>query len=206
MGILAQIISILILGLIAGASPGPILTSAFTEAFGKGFIKSLRVIFYAIAAETIVALFILIIIFSVNIPEAFFYTISFVGAVVLIWIASQVWRIKQISDNEEIFSFKKIFVLTIFNGPFWIFWITICVPQAFLLKERIPGGQFLFLVLFEFGWLAATLSMTFLFSRFREVLLRRNLTPFVFKFFATLLFLFAVKIVFQSGSFLLGKF
>lgn len=206
MGILAQIINVFVLGLLGGANPGPILTSAFTEAFRKGFIKSLRVIFRAMLAETIVALFVLLLFFSIDIPETFFYIISIIGAAVLIWIALQVWKVKQIGDQEEIFSFKKIFILTVFNGPFWVFWITICVPQAFLLKEKVLGGQFLFLVLFELGWLLATLFLTFIFSRFREVLSRRNLTQFVFKFFAILLFLFAIKLIFQSGNFLLSKF
>ncbi|TAN58554.1 hypothetical protein EPN15_00665 [Patescibacteria group bacterium] len=194
-----------VLGLFGGVNPGPILVSAFTEASRNGFTKSLRVIFRAMLAETIIAFFVLIAFFSINIPEMFFYAISFAGAAVLIWIALQVWKIREIDGNEEIFSFKRIFFLTVFNGPFWIFWITICLPQAFLLKEKISGGQFLFLVLFELGWFLATLFLTLLFSRFRQVLLRKNLTPFVFKFFAVLLFLFAVKIIFQSASFLLSN-
>jgi len=206
MEVLRQIVSIFVLGLLGGANPGPVLTSAFTEAYRKGFVKSLNVIFYAMLAEAIVALFVLVLFFSIDIPEVFFYLISFIGAIVLIWIASQIWKIEKIDDNEEIFSFKKLFVLTIFNGPFWIFWITICVPQAFLLKEKILGGQFLFLGLFELGWLFSTLLLTFLFSRFRGILSQKNLTPFVFKFFAVLLFLFAIKLIFQSGSFLLNNF
>lgn len=206
MGILAQIASVFILGLLGGANPGPILMASFTEAFRKGFSKSLGIIFMALVSETIVALAILVVLFSVNIPEEFFYIISIIGAVVLTWIAWQVWKVREIGDNEEIFTLKKIFILTIFNGPFWIFWITICVPQAFLLKEKISGGQFLFLILFEIGWLLATLLLVFIFSRFREILSRKNLTPYVFKFFAILLSLFAIRLIFQSTVFLLNKY
>jgi len=203
MGILFQV---LFLGLLGGANPGPILASAFTEAFRKGFARSLRVIFMALIAESIVAFLILFVLFSFNIPEILFYLVSFVGAGILIWIAVQIWKIQGINDEEEIFTFEKIFFLTLFNGPFWIFWITICVPQAFFLKEKISGGQFIFLILFELGWLIATLFLTFLFSRFRKILARKNLTPIIFKFFSILLLLFASKLILQSGSFLINKF
>jgi threonine/homoserine/homoserine lactone efflux protein len=205
MGIIAQIFSVFILGLLGGANPGPILASAFTEALRKGFIKSPRVIFMAMFAETIIALFILVVFFSIKIPEIFFYIISLAGAGVLVWIALQVWKVKEIDEGGEIFSFKRIFLLTVFNGPFWIFWITICVPQAFLLKEMIAGGQFLFLALFELGWLLATLFLTFLFSRFRQFLTKKKLTPFVFKFFAILLLLFAIRLTVLSINFLFSE-
>lgn len=152
----------------------------------------------ALFAETIVAAFILTIFFSLHIPSIVFPIISFVGAGVLIWLALQVWKIKKINDKGKIFTFKRIFLLTIFNAPFWIFWITICVPQAFLLKQKIAGGEILFLVLFELGWLVATMILTFMFSRFRGLLIKSNLISVVFKVFALILFFFAVKLVINS--------
>ncbi len=204
MGILIQLLSIFVLGLIGGANPGPILAASFTEALRRGFIKSLWVIFMAMVAETIVALFILSLFFSIHIPEVIFYIISFAGAGVLIWLALQVWQIKELGGKGEIFSFKKIFLLTVFNGLFWIFWITICVPQAFLLKQRILGGQFLFLMLFELGWLLATVGLTYLFSRFKPLLTKTNFIPIVFKIFALILFFFAIRLMVESISFLIN--
>ncbi len=206
MGILIQIFSVFLLGLIGGANPGPILTASFTEALRKGFLKSLRVIFMAMIAESIVAIFILFLFFSIYIPQIIFYVISLVGAGVLIWLASQVWKIKELGGEGEIFSFKKIFLLTVFNGPFWIFWITICVPQAFLLKEKITGGHILFLILFELGWLFATIFLTFLFSRFRLLLAKSNFVSIVFKIFSLILLFFAIRLTIQSIIFLLSRF
>jgi len=200
---LFQLLSIFVLGLIGGANPGPILISSFTEALRKGFIKSLAVIFKAMIAETIVALFVLTIFFSIRIPQVTFYLISLVGVGVLIWLASQVWKIKEFGGKGEIFSFKKIFLLTIFNGLFWIFWITICVPQAFLLRQKVLGGQFLFLILFELGWLFATVGLTYLFSRFKPFLTKTNFVPVVFKIFALILLFFAIRLLVESISFLI---
>lgn len=206
MGILIQIFSVFILGLIGGANPGPILTASFTETLREGFFKSLRVIFMAMIAESVVAVFILFLFFSVHIPPIIFYVISLVGSGVLIWLALQVWKIKELGGEGEIFSFKKIFLLTVFNGPFWIFWITICVPQAFLLKEKIAGGHFLFLIFFELGWLFATIFLTFLFSRFRSFLVKSNFVPVVFKILSLILLFFAARLTIQSIIFLLNRF
>lgn len=206
MDILFQLISIFVLGLLGGANPGPIITTAFTEALQKGFLKSTRVIFMAMAAETIVAAFVLLIFSLFNIPEIIFYIISFIGAVVLIWIGLQIWKIQKMDEGKEVFTFSKLFLITIFSGPFWLFWITICVPQAILLKEKIPGGQIIFLALFEIGWLVATLFLTFIFSRFRSIIIKKNLTAIIFKIFASLLFLFAIKLSFDSVIFLLNNF
>ncbi|MDD5147036.1 MAG: LysE family transporter [Candidatus Daviesbacteria bacterium] len=198
MELLLQIFSAFMLGLIGGATPGPILTSAFAESLRKGFINSLRIIFMAMISEVIVALLILSIFFSFHIPQIIFSVISLIGTAVLIWLALQVWKIKKFDGEETIFSFKKIFLLTVFSGPFWIFWLAICVPQAFLLKQKIAGGQFLFLILFELGWLIATTGLTFLFSRFRPLLTKGNFVSVVFKILALILLFFAIKLAMGS--------
>lgn len=199
-----QFSSIFVLGFIGGAIPGAILTSTFTEVIRKGFVKSLRVIFFAGVSEIIVATFIMLILFSLHIPQSFFYGISLIGAVVLLWMAQQIWTIKNLHDKGELFDFKKIFLLTIFNGPLWIFWSTICVPQAYLLSQKINGGQILFLLLFEIGWLVSTLLLTFLFSRFRPLLIKGKAVSVVFKIFALILIFFAIRLAIASLFFLLN--
>jgi len=199
---ITQLISIFVLGLIGGSVPGPILASAFTESVRRGFGKSLIVIFRAFLAELIVVVFILTIFFSFNVPQSFFYLISFAGAIVLIYLALQVWKIERIGDKEgELFSFGKIFTLTVLNGSFWIFWITICVPQAFLLKERVPQGHLLFLLLFELGWISATVLWTFIFSRFRSFLTKEKVVPVVFKIFSLILLYFAINLLIEGFKF-----
>jgi len=131
-------------------------------------------------------------------PQSVFYGISFIGALVLIWIAVQIWSIKKLDDKGKLFDFKKIFLLTIFNGPLWIFWSTICVPQAYLLSKKIVGGQLVFLALFELGWLSSTLLLTYLFSRFRPLLIKEGVIANVFKTFALILIVFAIRLILTS--------
>lgn len=201
MELLFQIFSAFVLGLVGGVTPGPVLTSSFTESLRKGFVGSLRIIFMAMIAETIAAILVLSLFFSFHIPQIVFSVISGVGVIVLIWLALQIWKIKKLDSKGEPFSFKKIFLLTICSGPFWIFWITICVPQAFLLKQKVAGGQFLFLILFESGWFIATTLLTFLFSRFRPFLMKTNFIPVVFKTMALVLLFFAVRLAINSLAF-----
>lgn len=203
MNVVSQIVEVFLLGLIGGAVPGPILTAVFTEVLNGGFKISLKVVLRALFAETIVATAILLVIYSLNIPELYFYVISIAGSVYLIWLATKVWKINRIDgESKEIFTFSKIFLLTLLNGGFWIFWITVCVPRAFVLQEQILGGIIIFLVAMELGWLVMTTSLGFVFSRFRPLLLKKNLVSVVFKVFALLLIFFAIKAVIQSFLFL----
>ncbi len=203
MDVLIQLISIFVLGFIAGAIPGAILTSIFTEVLREGFVKSLRVIFYAGISEVIVATGIMFVLFSIHIPHAVYYAISFIGAVVLIWLATKIWAIKKLHEKGNLFDFKKIFLLSISNGPLWIFWTTICVPQAYVLSQKITGGQVLFLAIFELGWTVSTLLLTFLFSQFRPLLTREKVVSKVFKVFAVFLILFSVRLALTSIFFFL---
>jgi threonine/homoserine/homoserine lactone efflux protein len=201
MELLMQILSVLLLGIVGGSIPGPIMATTFTESVRRGFNKSLLVIFRAFIAESIVAIFILTLFFSFNIPQFVFYLISFAGAAMLLYLAVQVWKINKIGEEGEIFSFWKIFLLTILNGPFLLFWITICVPQAFLLREQIPQGHIVFLLLFELGWIIAITAWTFIFSRFRIFLTKEHIVPIVFKTFSLILLCFAITLLINGLKF-----
>lgn len=206
MDLLIEMLSILFLGIIGGVIPGAILTSVFAEVLKKGFIRSFTVILFAGISEVIVASFILVFLFSTHIPPGVFYVVSFIGAGVLVWIARQIWFIEKFQDSGKIFSFKKIFLLTVFNGPLWIFWSTICVPQAYVLSQKIRGGQGVFLLLFELGWFGATLTLAFIFSRFRPILVKKGIIARVFKIFALILMIFALRLVVTSIAYFLHGF
>src|SRR3989339_1113807 len=204
--LLLKILEILTLGIIGGAVPGPILTAIFTEVLNKGFRRSLIVALKALIAESLVAVLVLMFFFAWDIPTDYFYIISFGGAIVLFWIAKQVWGIEKISsEKKEIFSFSKLLLLTVLNGAFWIFWITICVPRAFELRQAVSGGHFLFLLFFEAGWLITVIVLAYIFSKFRALLLKKKLVSTVLKVFALLLVFFGLKSIWGSVVYFLGR-
>jgi threonine/homoserine/homoserine lactone efflux protein len=200
----SQILTAFLLGLVGGVVPGPVLTAIFTEILQKGFLKSFRIIFWAVLTETVVALVSLLAFTSFHLPPSFFYGISIVGVGILIFIATQLWRIKSLDTEETIhFGVTKIITMILANGVLWMYWITVCIPKAMVLGEQINYGEFLFLILVEVGWLVSTASVAFAFSWFRRILSNPRVVPFIFKLFSIIFIYFALSMFYTSIVFFL---
>ena len=192
-------IAAFLLGLIGGVVPGPALAATFTEILQSGFLRCLRIILLAMLTETTVALFSMSVLTSMHLPYAFFAGLSFVGAGVLIWIASLIWRVREIDSREKVnFTPGKIVSMILANGVLWTFWITVCVPRAVVLDKRIFMGQYLFLALVEIGWLASTVGVAAVFSTFRKSLSNPRIVPVAFKLFALTFVYFALEMALGS--------
>lgn len=186
----------LILGIIAGAVPGPILTGTFTEILSAGFYRGMRVILYALVAETVGALISIYILYSLGLSHLLIQIVSVGGAIVLFWLATKVWRISDINtEAKQVLSFPKIVLLTALNSGYWIFWITVGIPKALILDQSVFGGKIIFLSLFELAWLIATVLLAFVFFKFRPLLQRKNLVGGTFKVLAIVLVLLGIKTV-----------
>ena len=194
-----ELITAFVLGLIGGVIPGPVLATIFTEILQSNFLKSFRIIFIAMFTETVVALTSLIILSFLGFSEAVFMGISFIGAGILIWISTSIWKIKKIDTGEKVnFSFWKISAMMLANGVLWTFWVTICTPKAIFLGDKILLGEYISLGLVEIGWLISTTFLAFLFSRFRKLLSRPKTIPIIFKIFALIFVYFALDMIYKS--------
>ena len=197
-----ELIIALMLGLIGGVIPGPVITAVFTEILQSGFSKSLRIILIALVTETLVAIVSLLILESLDFNEAFFRGLSFAGAAILIWIATSIWKVRTLDSGETVqFGLWKIVVMILSNGILWTYWITICIPKAILLGEKLQLGQYLFMGLVQLGWLISTIMAAFFFSRFRKLLTRPRVIPVLFKLFALAFVYFAIDMVIKSVKF-----
>jgi len=200
-----QILTAFILGIVGGIIPGPVLAATCTEILQSGFSKSLRIIFWAMLVETSVALVSLVILSSMGLPESFFYALSFIGAGILIWIATQLWKIRSLDLGEKVhFGIGKIAAMILANGVLWTFWITVCIPKAIVLGEQIQYGQFLFLLVVEIGWFISTVGVAFIFSWFRKMLSNLRVVPFIFKTFSIVFVYFALSMLYTSVTFFLN--
>lgn len=199
-----ELVSALVLGLIGGVIPGPVLTATFTEVLQSGMWKSMRIILWAMLTETVVALLSLLALSSMNFSERFFQGLSLVGAAILIWISTSIWKVHKIDTEEKVhFSLGKISAMIMANGVLWTFWITVCVPKAILLSEKVAFGNYLFLLLVEIGWLVSTVLVAYVFSKFRKILSNPKVVPIMFKIFALTFVYFAVDMVYRSLRFFL---
>lgn len=194
-----QVITAFILGLVGGIVPGPVLAATFAEILQSGFYRSLRIVLLAMIAETVVALLSLIALSSLGLPQSFFFGISFIGAGVLTWIATQLWKVRSLDSDEKVhFSFGKISAMIMANGVLWIYWITVCVPQAITLGNQIKYGEYIFLLLVQTGWLVSTVAVAVGFSMFRSVLSSPRAIPILFRGFALVFLYFALAMVYKS--------
>lgn len=188
-----------ILGFIGAMIPGPLLSALFTEILGKGFKKSLKTIFYALIAELALAFLIIHIFSYAPITPLFFGILSLVGALVLLWISKGLWKTTSLnSDNVIHFTFSKISLLTFTNGLFWTYWVSVCIPMAFNLDQRMRGGKFVFLAMIESGWLFGTVLVCYLFSNFRPLLLKENVIKITFKAFSLMFIFFAFNMLYKA--------
>jgi len=194
-----ELIIAFMLGLIGGVIPGPVITAVFTEILQSGFLKSLRIILIALVTESLVAVFSLLALDSMNFNEAFFRGLSLAGAVILIWISISIWKVKTLDTGQKVhFGFWKIILMIMSNGVLWTYWLTICIPKAILLSDQISMGAYLFMGLVQLGWLISTLIVAFLFSRFRNILSRPRVIPVLFKVFAIAFAYFALDMIYKS--------
>jgi len=194
-----ELVIALMLGLIGGVIPGPVITAVFTEILQSGYLKSLRIIFIALVTETIVALISLLVLGSLGFNESFFRGLSLAGAFILIWIAISIWKVRSLDSGEKVhFGLWKVVLMILSNGILWTYWITICIPKAILLSDTVYLGEYLFMALVQLGWLISTLLVAFLFSRFRKALSRPKVIPVLFKLFALAFAYFAIDMIYKS--------
>ena len=194
-----ELVIALMLGLIGGVIPGPVITAVFTEILQSGYLKSLRIILIALVTETIVALISLLVLGSLGFNESFFRGLSLAGAFILIWIALSIWKVRSLDSGEKVhFGLWKVVLMILSNGVLWTYWITICIPKAILLRDTVHLGEYLFMGLVQLGWLISTLLVSFLFSRFRKALSRPRVIPVLFKIFALAFAYFAIDMIYKS--------
>lgn len=195
-------IEAILLGLIGGVVPGPALAATFTEILQSGFRSCLRIILLAMLTETTVALLSMSVLTSFHLPYAFFAGLSLIGAGVLIWIASLIWKVREIDTGEKVdFTLWKIVSMILANGVLWTFWITVCIPRAVELDKSIFLGRYLFLTLVEIGWLISTVGVAAVFSGFRKGLSNPRVVPLAFKLFALTFVYFALDMAWGSVAF-----
>jgi len=202
MAMIHELTIALMLGLIGGMIPGPVITSVFAEILQSGLSRSLRIIFIALVTETLVAIVSLLTLESLQLHEGFFRALSLAGAAILIWIAFSIYKIRQLGTGEKVvFTVPKIVVMILTNGVLWTYWITVCIPKAILLGNNVHLGAYLFMGLVQLGWLISTVILAILFSRFRKILTGSRALPLIFKIFAGAFVYFAADMIYQSIRF-----
>lgn len=191
--------SALLLGLIGGCIPGPVLAATFARVLQRGLPAAVLLILWAAAVEASVALVSMQLLQIVPANGLVFRLLSGVGAGVLLWIVYGVWNIRTLDARvDNVLSLKQVTLMILSNGALWTFWVTVCTPQALAWAREWPGGQYAFLFLFEVGWISATVAMALLFCSARRWLSHPKIVPVFFRGCAMAFVFFALSALWSA--------
>lgn len=201
-----DILTPIILGLIGGVTPGPIILLAFSEVLKnskKGLANGGIYLIYAGLTEFFIGLFLIITSTSFQFPTIVFHLLSIIGITLLIYIAIKMFSISSIKYDKNIKSIRPhhIIGLMILNGPLWIFWISVCLPSAFNLGKFINYGEYIFLVIFEISMMTGLGIMLFGFNAFRDYFSNKKIVSRIFHVLTILLGFLIVKMIYTESLF-----
>lgn len=194
-----RIFEVLSLGFLCGLIPGPVVSAVFAETLRSGWRAARRIVAWAAAGELVMSVICVAFFSAVDPHSAVFSALSIVGALILLRLAWDLWRVESIRESDTLFTNRRVFTVAILNGMAWIFWITVCVPQAVELGKLVRGGQWLFIALFELGWVASTLSLCLMFAFFRRWIRKREQLHLLYRGVALLFLVFAVRLAWGAA-------
>jgi len=198
------------LGFIDGFVPGPVLTMLLAETLQHKFRGGLKVYFWAMFFDLIVAggFIYLFQHFSPLISNFAFLELLggitlLIGSSFLLYLGQETFRIKNIESEKILFSSQKIFLLTITSVPLYLSWITINFPKIALLGAETEHAGLLFFFLFESGYAVSTLAILLLFVFARQVITNEKFISKMYMILGGALFFFGIRMLEEAFSFLI---
>jgi threonine/homoserine/homoserine lactone efflux protein len=194
-------LSAFVLGMVAAATPGPIIMAVFGEVLQTGIGAGLRIMFVSMATEIAIALAVIGFVTIAGFPLAVYHAISIVGAGVLAWFAWMLWRRRDADAAGMHLGPRHVVLLMVTNGILWTFWVTVCVPLAMALREHVAFGQYLFLAGFELGYLVMALALVSVFSYCRIILDRPSIARGIFRVVGLVFVFYACRMGYDGISY-----
>jgi threonine/homoserine/homoserine lactone efflux protein len=198
-----RFLEILFFGFLCGLIPGPVVTAVFTDTIRRGWKSARRIVLWAAFGELVMSVICVAVLTRLSPTSVVFPILSLFGALLLLNLSWDLWKVEEIPEEEPLFSNQRIFFLALLNGMAWVFWITVCAPQAVSLGERLPGGAWLFIVFFEIGWLISTFLLCYLFGFFRPYFQSNRKLHLLYRLIAVIFVGFALKLAIGSARALL---
>jgi threonine/homoserine/homoserine lactone efflux protein len=169
----------MMLGLVSGLTPGPLLTLVVTEAFRKGFRSGAAVAVAPLITDVPIILVMTILVDSLNPIGWIFGCLYLLGSCYLVWLVVEVFRFK--GDHVETnlnygASFFKGVVVNVTNPAPYIFWFTIGSPLLVQAKNISWSIVVLFLVIFYGMLVGSKLLLAGLIGKNRHLLSGRIYT------------------------------
>lgn len=190
------LVEAVILGIIGGLLPGPILTMVVTDTMARGLQKSWLTVVYAIIAEFVLVGLLFTVLAFIDIPEVVLLGINIAGIVLLTYIAVNVWKsATDVLESSTGISLRTMFGLMFLNSTPYMFWLTICLPLIDQLGSFVLYPAVWFFFAFELGWGSSNFGLAIASHFFRDSVIKNGKLAYVFRGAALLLVFFAGKIL-----------
>lgn len=174
---LVVILQTLLLGLIWGITPWPVILLFTAKLFSGERFGMYAWFGYALLTwliEFLIGLFVVSTANMFQIPVFVFSILGIFGGVFLFYLAFALHRSTNYRENSSpILNTKYIIVYMLFNGPLRLFRITVCLPVAMQLKWYLTYGQFVFVGIFEFAMVVGLSSIIWLLYIGRKFFLQK---------------------------------
>lgn len=204
-----DILTALVLWLVWGLSPGPIILLSFSEILRSpkdGLKNGGMYLVIAWLTEFFIGLFLIGTAAWLKIPVMIFHGLAILGIAMLLFIAFQILKIRTIDYTQEQkqMSIFHIALFVLLNWPLWLFWISVCLPAAFRLGDKIYLGEYVFAIIFEIGVILGLAVMLFGFNSFRNFFSREEIVRRIFTALGILLILMAGRMAYEELLFFIG--
>jgi threonine/homoserine/homoserine lactone efflux protein len=191
---------IILLGFIGGITPGPILIMAFSEILIKSrqnIKRAVEIIIVTVFTETIIALFLITFSKVFKIPPILFHLVSIIGISILFMLSINMFKVKEMNTavEKKDTNLLKVFLIMIFNGPLWMFWISVCLPLVYQMADKMVFGEYIFLIIFEISMIAGISLMFFLFSLITKNVKNQKKIQILYIILGVILGLLALKML-----------
>lgn len=199
--ILSNILTTIMLWLIAWVTPWPIILLAFSEILkskSSSFFKWYIYVLLLWLIEFIIWFFLIFTSKLFQIPQIIFHFLSIIWVFLLIHLAFQIYKISKIDFDKENkkTSLKSVILLTFFNGALWSFWASVCLPFAINLWNIINFWEYLFLIIFEFSMIFSSAILLIIFGMFKKIFSNERIISKFYIFLSLCLWFIALKILY----------
>jgi threonine/homoserine/homoserine lactone efflux protein len=193
----------IVLWLIWGFTPGPVILLSFSEILkspSQGFSKGLIYVTFAGLTEFLIWLFLISTSSRFQIPYIFFHRMAILGSLMLWYLAFQTYKIHKIEYKRQEHNIKAthIIILMLLNGPLWLFWLSVCLPVAFRLGKMLNYWEYLFVMIFEIAMMIWLTIILLWFRSFRNVFSDEKIVSRASLIISFILWCIAIKILYSE--------
>lgn len=172
---MSLLLTILVLGLYAGFSPGPMLTLVLSETLKHGTRAGLQVALSPLVTDLPIIILALFLMNQLATMQIALGGISVIGAVILMWMGYESLKTQPIemstsSESINPSSLKKGILVNLLNPNPYIFWITIGAPVIYKAYQQSLVLAVIALIVFYICLIGAKVLLAIIAGKYRYAL------------------------------------